>query len=380
MDALFNALFILAAIGFVLWFAFGWGAEFGKGRAQNERCREPDEQAKRKERESSEALRPKDAVAKEMPPAQTSTKRQPSSKEFWGAERAEPEDQLAVKQAEDKLAVEQAMRSLLRTVPISDPKRANESAEKQSRDRKFRDVLTEVSKPLPVAIALDGLLPSCESLIDVGVVKEKWQPLVEFAKNAKQQAKSCCDLKLLRQVRSIAVNCDLKSLLQPVCGTSVIGDASFAMEIQSQYGPIDFDGFCDAIALKDGARLPFEQGLRFETSLDGALAAFFIQVVLPGHWAWGHGMYDRDQQLVTTLDAAIAILQQSRISPENPELRNMTTPPGTRVSRRDDTIEVGCLIYRPGKGFSDIVVTIEGGRLSKTQERVLFHWSHRILY
>ncbi len=244
----------------------------------------------------------------------------------------------------------------------------------------LRDVLIEVSKPLPVARTLDGLRPSQEALIAIDVVNEKWQPLVDFARHAKQEAKSSCDLTLLRQVHDISVNCDVKSLLQPVCGISVIGDVSFVMAIQSKYGPIDFDGFCDAIALKDGARLPFEQGLRFEPSLDGALTAFFLKVVLPGHWAWGHGMYDRDQQLLTTAESAVAILLSDRISPENPELRSLTTPPGIRVSRRDDIIEVGCLAYWPGKGISDFVVTIQGGQLTKTQEHVLFHWGRGILY
>lgn len=270
--------------------------------------------------------------------------------------------------------------SVPRVVPVSYPKQAVESAEKQTRSRMFRNILTNASKPLPVAEALDGLLLSQEALIDIDVVQERWQPLVDFAQNIRKQVQSSCDLRSLGRVRGILVDCDLKGQLQAVDGISVRSGVSFEFEVRSKYGPIDRDGFCDAIAIKDGTRLPLEEALLFEPSVDGALAALFIHVALPGYWAWGHGMYDRDQQLVTTLDSAIAILQQSSISPDDAELRKLTTRPGIRVSRRNGAIEVGCLAYRPGKGFSDIVVTIEAGQISMTGERVLFHWGRGILY
>jgi hypothetical protein len=140
------------------------------------------------------------------------------------------------------------------------------------------------------------------------------------------------------------------------------------------------DGYYDAHSLVSGTESPLADGLEFEESLDGLVAAFFLRVALPAHLAWGHGMYDHDQQVVTNLDQAIGILDRGRVNPENPEFRSIRVPPGLCVTRAADTLTLNCLTYWRNRGFFDTEVNIASGRASAAKEKRLFDWSEKLLY
>jgi len=305
-----------------------------------------------------------DNYNKKAASATTDAEREAYKELAWLASTLADRDQRMVKN-EVATKEQQKQQEQRQAKELEDEKKAIEEeaktlAEKQSRAIKFLETFNRVL-PLPIIKTMDDLLQDQEALLEMSVLKQKWQPLKDFAK------------KTLEQTHS---DCDLKFLLHSVCGIKVKDDVSIVLEFQGN----ERDGYCEAFAVKDEERLPLSEGLIFESSLDGVIAALFIQVALPRYWAWGHGLYDRDHVLVMTFESAVEILEASHTQLDKQGLHNLTSVPGIRLSRTNSAIKVACLIYLPGKGFSDIAVTIDDGRLLSTDECILYHWGRGVLY
>jgi hypothetical protein len=142
------------------------------------------------------------------------------------------------------------------------------------------------------------------------------------------------------------------------------------------------EGYYETLSIRDGVTGDIADGLTFEPSLDGLLAAFFLRAALLGHLAWGHSRYDRDQEFIFTQERTIAILEHDKISVEDDAgLRAITVPAGLRFCREEGgTLTLKCLTYCPGKGFYDCAVSVAGGCALAVQKTKLYQCSQRIFY
>lgn len=133
----------------------------------------------------------------------------------------------------------------------------------------------------------------------------------------------------------------------------------------------DRDGYYDVPGLAEA--------LIYAPTLEGLLAAFYMRVGIVPQLAWGHGCYDRDAALVTSVDEEINLLVQS-VKPDRPEIAKLTVPPGIRVSQADGVLTVRCMAYRPGEGLYDFAVTVQGGTAAPLQKTGLFKWGGGVFY
>ena len=141
------------------------------------------------------------------------------------------------------------------------------------------------------------------------------------------------------------------------------------------------NGHSEATSSRDGNRGDLLDGLIFESSLDGILAAFFLRVALPGYLAWDHGLYGRDQQLIFSSEQAVALLEWAGIASDGAGLQALTVPAGLRVCRdAARTLTMSCLTYDPGNGLCDYAVSVGNGRASSVRKTMLFRCGGPLFY
>lgn len=214
---------------------------------------------------------------------------------------------------------------------------------------------------LPIVKIIDRANTELEVIIESNVVKKKWNILCDFGE----------------RLRRLGEGAPILVLIQEVAGVQLIHDVTFGMVLVGN----ERDGHYDIFSVRDGARGPITEGLVFETSIDGILAAFFLRAALPGHLSWGHGCYDRDQVFIFTKEQVISIIEDAHISAENAGLKALTMPLGFRICRAaNEVLLVKCLTYLPGKGLYDYAVSVDSGSASSVQETKCFQWGKGIYY
>ena len=243
--------------------------------------------------------------------------------------------------------------------------RADKAAKAQAAKRELRSKLQEAlnaaTQPLPVVKTIDSSIAANEAIVEPTVAKQKWLSLNDFGE----------------RLRRLGKDASIQTLLETVAGAQPIEETNFKLEFEGN----ERDGHYEAVCLHGGAKGQLADGLSFEPSLDGLIAAFFLRAALPGRLAWGHGVYDRDQEFIFTQERAVAILENDRVPPDSDGLQAIKVPAGLRLSRAEDgTLTLRCLTYRPGKGFYDFAVSITGVQASPVQEIKLYQWGQGILY
>lgn len=238
-------------------------------------------------------------------------------------------------------------------------KTAEAAAAKLTQRARLRQVLDANVAKLPVTGTLD--LVTSESLLDSAAAKLKWKVLCDFAE----------------RLRGLSAGSPIPPLLQALTGVQPIPGVVFELVLEGNKR----DGHCDVFSIRDGIQSSILDGIAFEPSFDGMLAAFFLSAALPCHLAWGHGFYDRDQEFVLSQDRVIAIFEDSRISADNAGLQVLTVPPGFRVCRAEGgALTMKCLTYRPDRGFYEYAVSVAAGCASTVQEIKIFLWGQGVLY
>lgn len=260
-------------------------------------------------------------------------------------------------------AVSQAQREASEQADAKE--KANKTAKAHAARRELqgnlRDALNATASSTPVGKTIDAANAGAEALLEPTVAKQKWQALYDFGE----------------RLRRLGQDAPILTLLQAVAGAQPIADTSFEMV----FSGTERDGHYDVFSVRQGIKASLAEGLAFEPSLDGLVAAFFLRAALPGRLAWGHGFYDRDQEFIFSQDRMVAILENDRVSPDSEGLRAVAAPPGLRYSREEDgTLTLRCLAYRPGKGFYDYSVSIAGGVASSIQETKLYQWGQGVFY
>lgn len=258
-------------------------------------------------------------------------------------------------------AVSQAQREAEESVQQRETTARHSQAieEKQARLAQLKHALEKSMASLPTIKTLDAAEKEM-SLLDTNVAKQKWQPLSDFA----------------NRLQRGGATAPVASLLEPIAGLRIRNGATFEVRLSGN----ERDGHYEVRSLIGGSLGELADALIFESSLDGAIAAFFLRAALPGRLAWGHGLYDRDQKFVTSLEQAIDILNSDDIAPDTLELLKVTVQPGLRIKLTDGAISLSCLTYRPGKGFYDSLVKVTEGVASPDQETKLFKWGRGIFY
>lgn len=259
-------------------------------------------------------------------------------------------------------AVSQAQREATERVEEQErvDKEAKAQAEKRELRIKLQETLNAATQPLPIVKTIVSTIAG-EAIVEPTVAKQKWQSLNDFGE----------------RLRHLGEDAPIQTLLQAVEGTKPIEEANFKLEFVGN----ERDGHYEAVCFHGGAKGQLADGLSFESSLDGLIAAFFLRAALPGRLAWGHGFYDSDQEFIFAQERAVAILENDRVPPDSEGLKAIKVPAGLRFSRTEDgTITLRCLTYRPGKGFYDFAVSITGVQATPVQEIKLYQWGRGIFY
>ena len=236
-------------------------------------------------------------------------------------------------------------------------------AAKQEHRIKLQEALNAAAIPLPVSKTIDFSMACNEVVIEPTVAEQKWQVLYEFG----GQLRHC-----------LGEEASILPLLHAVAGTHPIAETTFRMEkalgIELK-GHEQGEGYHKALCLRGGVKGQLVDGLTFESSLDGLIAAFFLRAALPARLAWGHGRSRRYPEFIFTQERAVDILNNWRLSPDSKGLQAVKVPAGLRYSGAEDgTLTLRCLTYRPGEGFYDFAVSIVGGHASPVYETIFYQW------
>ena len=240
-------------------------------------------------------------------------------------------------------------------------KSAKADAARRELQGNLRNVLSATASNTPIGKTIDFLNTGAEALLEPTVAKQKWQALYDFGE----------------RMRRLGPDAPILTLLQGVAGVQPISDTCFEMV----FSGTERDGHYDVFSIHQGIKASLAEGLAFEPSLDGLVAAFFLRAALPRRLAWGHGVYDRDQEFIFSQERMVAILESDRVPSDSDGLLAVVAPPGLRYSREEDgTLTMRCLAYWPGKGFYDYSVSIAGGVASPIQETKLYQWGQGVFY
>ena len=139
------------------------------------------------------------------------------------------------------------------------------------------------------------------------------------------------------------------------------------------------DGHCDAFAVANGMEAPLAQVLRYRSTNAGLVTAFFLQAALMRQWSWGHGMYDRDHQLIVTLEHLRNVLAEAP-GKARASAQGAWPPPGVRARGLANGFRVCCLSVRPGRGVFDLSVDVLDDVASDLQIRDVFVWGQGVFY
>lgn len=227
-------------------------------------------------------------------------------------------------------------------------RQAAAQAAQQALHDEMRKAVMAVMIKLP---EVESLPREGDALLTLEAARQKWQPLRTFGERLRTQGEAA----------------DVAALLADVPDVKVKPGAS----LQLVSSGTERDGYYEVPGLAEA--------LSYAPTLEGLLAAFYMRVGIVPQLAWGHGCYDRDDRLVTTPAEEIELLAQS-VKPDRPEIAKLAVTPGIRVSQIDGVLTARCMAYRPGKGFYDLGVTVQGGTVSPLQETELFKWGQGVFY
>lgn len=237
---------------------------------------------------------------------------------------------------------------------------AEEQAEKIKEYNRLKQRVAQTITVLPSTKTVEVSLGS-EALLNLPVFQQKWQLLHDFAQAIGKQG----------------VASQLSTLLKPIAGVHVKEGAIFRVVMNGS----ERDGSYEIRSVVSGTEGDLLDGLTFEQSQDGLIAAFYMRMALPGQLAWGHGMYNKDQQLLVALDQVIMILQRDDVKADHAGLAGLTVPPGLRIRHEaDGAMTMLCLANYPNGGFKDCAVSLESGKASAAKVTTLFDTGRRVFY
>lgn len=139
------------------------------------------------------------------------------------------------------------------------------------------------------------------------------------------------------------------------------------------------DGFCDIVMRNGEQTVSLYLGLRFNETVQGMTAALFFAAELPRHWSWGHGLYDRDSELIIEADRFRSLLHDEFHGKELGGLKKLPSP-GIRLCRIEGGCEVRCVAARPGRGLQEVSLRVRDGESSPLQATDVFTWGRGIFY
>ncbi len=226
---------------------------------------------------------------------------------------------------------------------------------------KLRSKLGVARTNLPVEKTIELANKGIEYLFEPSIAIQKWRILFEFGEKLQESGQTN----------------NIPELLQAIAGVQSVSDVHFEIVLEGT----ERDGYYNVFSMHQGVTKSFADGLFFETSIDGLMAAFFISAALPSRLAWGHGLYGRDQRFIFDQDRMVTILENDKVSSDNDGLLSVTPPSGLRFSRGEDgTLTMCCIAYLPGNGFYDYSVSIANGIVTQVQESKLFQWGQGVYY
>jgi hypothetical protein len=153
------------------------------------------------------------------------------------------------------------------------------------------------------------------------------------------------------------------------------------MTFEARYRGHPMDGFCDLFTMVEQTQRPLVQALRYEASVPGLCNAFLLAAVLPSHWSWGHGCYDRDHIAVTSSQALQNFVLSERSLKALQQLVDMSLPPaGLRIRPTETGFAVACVATRVGRGLYDLSLTVENGIAGTLEVRELCIWGAGVFY
>ena len=238
--------------------------------------------------------------------------------------------------------------------------REQAAVQKKKEERaKLQKALSAAVIQRPLAKSVDCVSAGSEVLVEPAIAKQKWQALCDFA----------------RQLRELGEAAQIQTLLRAIPGVKPIADVTFKLVLNRNGS--DLDGHYEAMSIRDELTGNLVDGLAFEQSLDGLLAAFFLRAALRRHLAWGHGLYGRDEEFIFTQERVIAILEYYGVTAGSAALQALTVPAGLRLCREEDgTLTLKCLTYlsTDTEGLYDCAVSVDGGCVLAVQVTELYKW------
>jgi hypothetical protein len=198
---------------------------------------------------------------------------------------------------------------------------------------------------------VESLPQEGEALLTLDAARQKWQPLRNFGERLRTQGEAADVVALLAEVPDVKV--------KPGASLQIVSSGT------------ERDGYYEVPGIAEA--------LVYAPTLEGLLVALYMRVGIVPQLAWGHGCYDRNARLVATPAEEIELLAQS-VKPDRPEIAKLTVPPGIRVCQIDGVLTARCMAYRPGKGFYDFSVTVQGGLAGPLKETELFEWGQGVFY
>ena len=263
----------------------------------------------------------------------------------------------------DKKLWEYARQEMVREAAAqTEAKLASEKVEKTLAQRQaIRKKLIESASQLQTFKTLEDIPLEVEALLDLRVVQACWSKLDEFG----------------IQLNNAGPGSALSSLIKTVSGVHVLGAYSFTTELVGN----ERDGHFEVHAWQQGEKCNLLSAIRFKSSPEGVIAAFYFSVVLKTRLCWGHGFYGRDEEPVFTLEHAVGILEKNRIEPNSKGLEQLSVPPGLRITRSSEgSTMVSCLVFLPSKGFHNQSVVLDNGQAAPRESQPLFEWMQAIYY
>ncbi|MDP3816997.1 hypothetical protein [Pseudomonas sp.] len=232
----------------------------------------------------------------------------------------------------------------------------------RSEREKLQQPLEAIRKALPTIKTIDSVISGIESIVDPSVLNQQLQKLLHFAERLKQGATEDC----------------IPTLIKAVPGMQPLDSVTFKLELEGD----ERDGHYEVICMRQGVKGNLADGIYFEASLNGLMAAFYVRIILPGRLAWNHGLYGRNQQFIEEQEQLIATLEDVHITSDSAKLKSLSVPAGFRISNpTNEALTLKCLAYIPTSGkFCDYEVSVFKGAASEAIETVILETGMSMFY
>lgn len=248
---------------------------------------------------------------------------------------------------------------------MADRKKAEQAqlkaAEAISRQQTLRRKLQDLAKTLKVCSTVSDLPINTEALLAPDFVNQHWEKLDIFSSQVKKTGPGPAFTRLVKGLLGVQVDASVSF------ETELVGNAR--------------DGHYEVFAVADWGKGSFLRGLKFEPTVEGCIAAFYLSAFLKTRLCWGHGFYGRDEEALLSLGRMVRILEDMGLDAGANGLEKLTQPTGLRVARLDDNkFVIRCLMFVPSKGFHDYSVEVVDGLAHVNDSVPAFEWSHKIFY